>query len=232
VEDFYAAVGLADGSRALACWLEAGLPAISALVPDPIAFSAAYARALDARLGVIGNGEIGDDVIGNELSDVAYLRYPLFSRVITFDDATIVASVLGLGSALAAAAALGLLGGRRRRASFGTVAREAFTAFTLAFMALALSAALITLGRRAAAAVIDLPDPAPSLAWLAGAALALRAYCALSAFYAASGLAARLGLQGDHGRIEAARAALAWFGSAFSRSPASRSFRRPRRSCY
>lgn len=204
VTDFYAVIGLADGEPGLLPWLEAGLPALAVRAPDPAAFAAAFASIAAAASSRVRPASPD--------RDVGYLRYPLPGRIVTLGDRAIVLLALGLGALFAAGSALGLLRGRRRSTSFAQVAREGLTAFALAFVALALTSALMALGRNLSAAAFGAP-PRSGSAWLDGATLALRAFTAVASFYAASGIAAKAGLHGEHGRIEAARAALLWFCS-------------------
>ncbi len=209
VPDFYAVVGLADGEPGLLPWLEAGLPALAVRAPDPAAFAEAFASV--AALASGAGSDPKRDAVSPD-GDVGYLRYPLPGRIVTLGDRAIVVLALGLGSFFFAVSALGLLRGRRRSTSFAQVAREGLTAFAMAFVALALTSALIALGRHLSAAAFGSP-PRPGSAWLDSATLALRAFIVVAAFYAASGIAAKAGLHGEHGRIEAARAALLWFCS-------------------
>ncbi len=209
VADFYAAAGLSPGAKSLAPWLEAGLAAVAieggpddidtvaALAPAIVAAVSGQAEALDSEASIVPGSD-----------DVGYLRYPAPTGPVIVSDAAITLGAVSTMAFVAAALALGLLRGRRRRASLKAAAKEAAASFALSFIALFGAMALARLAAWAvrAAAVASFARGAPS--WAAAAALALRAAGALSLYYTASGLASRLGLHGDHRRIDAARASL------------------------
>ncbi len=203
VSDFYAAGGMAIGSRALGSWLEAGLPAI-ALETDGEG-AVAFAEALPAEV-LAGERANSGFVRG---VDVAYLRYPAPGGSLVVPDHIIISAMfMGLGI-VGVALALGLLKGRRRTASVDAVFKEAAAAFGLSFAALIGSRGLAGLAIAVARAVDDGAAAGGDNPWGVALALLIRIAGILCAYYAVSGIAAKLGLHGDHRRIDAARAALA-----------------------
>lgn len=201
VSDFYAAGGMAIGSRALGSWLDAGLPAIALETAGEGAV--AFANALPAEV-LAGERVHSGSVRGD---DVAYLRYPAPGGSLVVPDHIIISAMfMGLGI-VGVALALGLLKGRRRTASIDAVFKEAAAAFGLSFAALigsrGLAGLALTIAMTVGLAAIGGDTP-----WGVALALLIRIAGVLCAYYSVSGIAAKLGLHGDHRRIDAARAAL------------------------
>lgn len=209
VDDFYAAAGLSPGSEALSPWLEAGLKAVAVEGgPDDMdalaALAPAIARAVAGQVAALGSEAAV--VAGSD--DVSYLRYPAPSRPIILSDAVITLGAIATIAFVAALLALGLLKGRKRSASLKAVAQEAAAAFALSFIALFGAKALSLLAASAVRAIAGGSFGSGAPSWAVAAALVLRGAGALSLYYTASGLASKLGLHGDHRRIDAARASL------------------------
>lgn len=217
IADFYAAAGLSTGSEALGPWLDSGLPAVAIQAKGPSGDAEASPAADIADFAVaFAEAALGEYSIGSKgayLSgeDVSYLRYPLPFGLLTVRDSTIVLVALMATALLSASLALGLFKGRRRVASLLTVTREALSAFGLSLTALLGSKALAALAEAVVEAARGPSDPSggDGSPLIVSLALVIRIVSALCVFYAASGIAAKLGLHGDHGRIDAARAALA-----------------------
>ncbi|PKL25371.1 MAG: hypothetical protein CVV47_04755 [Spirochaetae bacterium HGW-Spirochaetae-3] len=217
VSDFYAAAGMATGSSALGSWLDEGLPAIAldtagsgARPPEAGAIdTGAFAEAFAAEILAVKNGKVGPAAIRSE--DVAYLRYPLPGGSLIVPDTIIISALFIALGTIAVALALGLLKGRRRTASVDAVLKEAGGAFSLAFAALVGARGLAGLARAIAGAALgtDATAAMDGSSWGVALALLIRITCVLCAYYAVSGIAAKLGMHGDHRRIDAARAALA-----------------------
>jgi len=215
IADFYASAGLSTGSAKLSPWLDAGVPAVVLESGDP-GTSPPQAQPLDIGSFAV---EIARVVLGDHArtdpgapgDDVSYLRYPLPFGTLTMADSTIVSVALAELAAIAAALAMGWLKGGRRSASIKAVASEAFAAYALSLTALVGSRALTGAAMTAWKLATDTQTApgwnGPSLT--VALALILRAMGAISVYYATSGIASRIGLFGDHRRIDAARAALA-----------------------
>ncbi|HOZ73154.1 MAG TPA: hypothetical protein PK179_11625 [Spirochaetales bacterium] len=208
VEDFYASAGLSPGSKALAPWLEAGLAAVAIESrPEDIETFAALAPAIAGAVAGQVAALVSEDSAVPGSDDVGYLRYPAPTGPVLVSDAAITLGTITTTALVAAVLALGLLNGRRRKASLEAVAKEAAGAFALSFIALFGARALSLLAASAVRALGDPTGPG-SPSWAVAVALVLRVAGTLSLYYTASGLASRLGLHGDHRRIDAARASL------------------------
>ncbi|MBN2875621.1 MAG: hypothetical protein JXM71_11045 [Spirochaetales bacterium] len=208
IVDFYAAAGIHAGSVALEPWLMAGVPAIaleSTRGDDGATIDVGVlALAIPARVVAAGS----DD-------DVHYFRYPLPKGVVTIGDDGIVALLIGVVASLGVLLALGYPpGGRRieREAPLLTlpVLRETLAALAQSLAAFAGAAAL------AGAAISALGyfggfDSTLELLpgdWFVVLAISLRLAATLALYYTVSGLGSRLGIHGNHGRVDAAKAAM------------------------
>jgi hypothetical protein len=144
--------------------------------------------------------------------DRDYLRYPLPGGTLTFDDTTIVVLLMATCVLMGVAISLGLLADRKRTVSPIGLLHEASSALALSWLSFWTVAMLVRLVMGAVSgSLLDglLRAGKEFPVWIASSSLALRIGAFLSAFYAFSGLASRFGLLGQHGRLEAAMAAMA-----------------------
>ncbi|GAB1433566.1 hypothetical protein MASR2M29_21920 [Spirochaetota bacterium] len=201
IEDFYRYMGAIKSPEALSQSLEAGMPAIYVSVPDIEEFAACYFSLL------YGKKETG---IRQQTAE-SYFRYPLSGKILLFKDRQIVQMVLGLVLFLLLFASLNMPGTEERRKTIASAFLESIWVFTLAFLAVITSFAMIASAGKISMKLFGSADAFANSPNMAIALLILHFLCLLSAFYALSSFFSQKGVCAINKRTDAIRAAVALF---------------------
>lgn len=213
VEMLFAKAGLAQGWPDLEPWLDAGLRAFALeAIPDGISHPVDQAEHLATAIaGLAAVPSPAPESPAFRQGDVNYLAYPLPGTTLIVSDHALTVLILITGAAALGFAFFAVakrapdLPDRRRRERAG---REALAAFALAGGA---ALAATYLGR---AAVGLAPSAASETGpWVLTIRLGVRLLSFLSAYFALSGFAVRLGILSDVRRATAARAASLGFSA-------------------